>query len=151
MDEERKPLVDASAFVSNETLDYITLSTYDIANNYRNSTGIIAPLDDACAPEDQKSSIKSAVQYWVGAGISAEFLQIGLPAYGKIFNTTLEKGADLKPGTNGSLAYQPKTMPRHSLNDQTNAGSVESLEGDQASNDTCNIFWDFGSSYSVSL
>jgi GH18 family chitinase len=60
-------------WVANDALNYITVVTYDVASNYRELTGINAPLH-TCAPEGsgQRFSIEDAIKYWtVTAGVPA--------------------------------------------------------------------------------
>lgn len=84
--------------------------TYEMGHHYRHETGPHAPLyKNRKSPFDQQWSIEKSVEYWDSAGVPKSKIQIGIPAYGKIFNTTVAKGSDLKarPEYGDSLAYQP--------------------------------------------
>lgn len=117
LDKNQKYIEDASALVSKETLDWISIMSYEMGHHYRHWTGIHAPLHiGSKTPWDQKWSIARSVAYWHKAKIPLDKIQIGLPAYGKIFQTTLqgEAKAQLRPNPEfgGSLLYQPQEYPR---------------------------------------
>lgn len=108
---------DASALVATDTLDYISIMTYEMGHHYRKDTGIHAPLkSEGATPDDQTWSIEKSVKVWNDANIPLDRIQIGLPAYGKVFTTSLAVGEALSPRQEygGSLLYQPT----HFLRDQ---------------------------------
>ncbi|KAK9896213.1 glycoside hydrolase family 18 protein [Cystobasidium minutum MCA 4210] len=116
LDKNQKRVEDASALVSKDALDYISIMTYEMGHHYRHWTGIHAPLHISTkTPWDQRWSIARSVEYWLGAKIPADKIQIGLPGHGKILQTTLsgEAKASLKPNPeySGSRLYQIQDYP----------------------------------------
>ena len=66
-------------WVAKDALNYITVMSYDVASNYRELTGINAPLH-TCAPEGsgQRFSIEDAIKYWTAtAGVPANKVRLG--------------------------------------------------------------------------
>ena len=83
---------------------------YDVAGNWNELTGALAPLSHACAPPQQAYSAMSGFEYWTSTGFPASKLVLGVPAYSYIFNLTM--GPDLEKTNFGpipSFLYQNKT------------------------------------------
>ncbi|KAF9452782.1 glycoside hydrolase family 18 protein [Macrolepiota fuliginosa MF-IS2] len=69
-----------------QVLDYITIMNYDTKSTPSSGAGPDAPLDDSCAPSgSQFGSAKSSVSAWTSAGIPANQIVLGVPAYGHSF------------------------------------------------------------------
>lgn len=115
IDTDGAKVKDASALVATDTLDYISIMTYEMGHHYREDTGIHAPLRSGDAtPKDQTWSIEKSVKVWKDAKVPLDRIQIGLPAYGKVFTTSLTRGEALPPRQEygGSLLYQPTNFLR---------------------------------------
>lgn len=52
--------------------------------------------------------MKRSIKYWLGAGVPANKIQMGLPAYAKVFNSTLKPGPIAPNSTFDSPLYQPQ-------------------------------------------
>lgn len=82
-----------------QVFDHIAIMNYDLWGSWSNGVGPNAPLDDTCeTTERQQGSAVSAVKMWTDAGIPAEKLVLGVPAYGRTFkvikaNATTAGGA----------------------------------------------------------
>ncbi|KAI0661423.1 chitinase [Cubamyces menziesii] len=79
------PLTDVSGFA--KTLDWIEIMNYDVWGSWSDAVGPNAPLADACAPT-QDGSATSAVAAWTAAGMPANQIVLGVPAYGHSFYVT---------------------------------------------------------------
>ena len=83
-DPDGKPLTDVSSFA--KIFDHVTVMNYDIWGSWSPTVGPNAPLDDSCAsPANQIGSAASAVKAWTDAGMPANKLVLGVPAYGHSF------------------------------------------------------------------
>ncbi|KAF9564757.1 glycoside hydrolase family 18 protein, partial [Agrocybe pediades] len=88
------PWVDATGLPStnisqfSQVLDYIAIMNYDVKSNPSIGAGSSSPLDDTCAPEGAGfGSAVSAVKAWTEAGMPANQIVLGVPAYGHSFVT----------------------------------------------------------------
>lgn len=77
---------------------------YDIWGSWSSAVGPNAPLADACAPtQDQQGSATGAINSWTAAGMPANKIVLGVPAYGHSFSVTPQNAIQ-----GGSLvAYPP--------------------------------------------
>lgn len=87
-----KPFADATGQPSNnlsefsQVLDHIAIMNYDTKSTPSTGAGPNAPLDDSCAPSgSQFGSAKSSVGAWISAGVPANQIVLGAPAYGHSF------------------------------------------------------------------
>ncbi|KAF8631783.1 hypothetical protein AX17_004998 [Amanita inopinata Kibby_2008] len=86
-----KPYLDSSGAVADlsafsQVVDYIEIMNYDIKSSPSVGAGPSSPLDDSCAPPGaQLGSAVSAVKAWTDAGIPADKIVLGVPAYGHSF------------------------------------------------------------------
>lgn len=96
------PMTDVSGFAA--VLDHITIMNYDINGQWTTTTGVgpNAPLDDSCSNVQTGSAIKS-VKAWTDAGIPANQLILGVPAYGHSYNVTTSNAVD----SSGNLVDHP--------------------------------------------
>lgn len=79
-----QPSTNLSEF--SQVLDYISIMNYDTKSTPSSGAGPDAPLDDSCAPTaSQFGSARSAVSAWTAAGIPANQIALGVPAYGHSF------------------------------------------------------------------
>lgn len=79
-----QPSTNLSEF--SQVLDYIAIMNYDTKTTPSTGAGPNAPLDDSCAPSGaQFGSANSSVNLWTAAGIPANQLALGVPAYGHSF------------------------------------------------------------------
>jgi chitinase len=69
----------------NKYLDWIGIMTYDFHGSWSNHSGHNSPLYSS--PLDTCGSIDYSVNYYLSKGISREKLLIGIPLYGRIFNS----------------------------------------------------------------
>jgi chitinase len=66
-----------------QVLNYISIMNYDTKSTPSSGAEPNAPLDDACAPSgSQTGSARSSVSAWTTAGIPANQIVLGVPAYG---------------------------------------------------------------------
>ncbi|PPQ87480.1 hypothetical protein CVT25_008216 [Psilocybe cyanescens] len=86
------PWVDSTGFPSanisefSQVLDYIAIMNYDVKSNVSVGAGPSSPLDDSCAPVGARfGSAVSAVKDWTAAGMPANQIVLGVPAYGHSF------------------------------------------------------------------
>lgn len=84
-----KPFADATGQPSSNlsefgpVLDHITIMNYDTKSTPSTGAAPNAPLDDSCAPSgSQTGSARSSVGAWITAGIPANQIVLGVPAYG---------------------------------------------------------------------
>lgn len=70
----------------NKYLDWIGIMTYDFHGSWSNHSGHNSPLYSS--PLDTCGSIDYAVNYYLNKGISREKLLIGIPLYGRVFNSS---------------------------------------------------------------
>lgn len=100
---------DLSAF--NEVLDFIAIMNYDVRSNPSIGAGSSSPLDDSCAPPEARfGSAMSAVKMWTAAGMPADQIVLGVPAYGHSFVLTSS------PASNASSANGSRpdvTLPEY--------------------------------------
>ncbi|KAG8163849.1 hypothetical protein KVR01_005767 [Diaporthe batatas] len=101
---------DLSGFA--DALDYLMVMNYDLYGAWASTAGPNAPLDSACDTRNVMGSGKMGVQAWIDAGVPANKLTLGLPAYGHGFrvNQTSAIAADgtlnLYPPQNSSDRFQ---------------------------------------------
>lgn len=99
-----KPSTDVSGFA--KLFDYVTIMNYDIWGSWSPAVGPNAPLDDSCAsPANQMGSAASAVRAWINAGMPANQLVLGVPAYGHSFR--VRKQDAFAQGSTTQLASYP--------------------------------------------
>lgn len=109
---------EAKVLVAEGVLDWIIIMGYEMSSGYRHYTGPQAPLYiNSKHPWDLDWSIHKSVKYWAEeVGIPRDKIQLGLPAFGKIFQTRLkgEKKKELKPNKDfeNSFIYQPQKYPK---------------------------------------
>ena len=83
-DETGSPSKDVSGFA--EVFDHIVIMNYDVWGAWSSAVGPNAPLNDTCAaPQNQQGSAVSAVAAWTSAGMPANKIVLGVPAYGHAF------------------------------------------------------------------
>jgi chitinase len=75
-------------------LDWIDLMTYDFHNSLTPTTGHHAALQRSKTSAADERSVELAVKEYLGAGVPASKLLVGVPFYGRAF-------ADVKPEDNG--------------------------------------------------
>lgn len=80
-----KPMSDVSGFA--QVLNHIAIMAYDVYGTWSETgAGPNAPIQDTCAPtQKQLGSCASAVKAWSDAGIPANQLVLGVPAYGRSY------------------------------------------------------------------
>lgn len=75
---------------------------YDVRSNPSIGAGSSSPLDDSCAPPEASfGSAMSAVKMWTAAGMPADQIVLGVPAYGHSFVLTSTPAVNTS-NTNGS-------------------------------------------------
>jgi chitinase len=98
-----------------------------IQGSWSASVGPNAPLNDTCAPPSaQQGSAVSAVKSWTSAGIPANQLVLGVPAYGHSFVVTSENA--FESNTSSVLKpYPPFDSTQHPLGDgwDSDSGGVD--------------------------
>ncbi|ESK83904.1 glycoside hydrolase family 18 protein [Moniliophthora roreri MCA 2997] len=103
-DASSKPVTDVSGFA--KVFEHIVIMNYDVWGPWSSSVGPNAPLNDACAaPANQQGSAVSAVKAWTKAGMPAEKIVLGVPAYGHAF--TVKKEDAFEKGSTSKLAPYP--------------------------------------------
>ncbi|KAJ3051991.1 hypothetical protein HK097_007001 [Rhizophlyctis rosea] len=87
-----------------DDVSFMNLMTYDMHGGWDATTNHQAPLYDATpgGNPDTALSIDTAVQAWMDAGLPASKINLGLPFYGRRWNSV--------PATNSGL-YQPGQSP----------------------------------------
>ncbi|KAH6915081.1 endochitinase [Coprinopsis sp. MPI-PUGE-AT-0042] len=100
-----QPSTNVTAFA--RVLDYVAVMNYDLWGPWSATVGPNAPLDDGCAPaESRGGSATSAIQRWTAAGIPANQLVLGVPAYGHSFRVR-RKDAYVNGSTSVLASYPP--------------------------------------------
>lgn len=87
---------------------------HEMGHAYRTETGIHAPWKlGAKTPKDQQWYILKSIEYWTGANVPADKIQVGLASYGKTFNTTQPPGTKEPPVNTDydSRLYQKQIPP----------------------------------------
>ncbi|TFK44302.1 glycoside hydrolase [Crucibulum laeve] len=108
VDASGQPSADVSAF--SQVLDYMAIMNYDIRSSPTTGAGSSSPLDDSCAPSGaQFGSATSAVKAWTTAGMPADKILLGVPAYGHSY--TITSGAELLNGSDSILGAYPQYNP----------------------------------------
>jgi chitinase len=99
---------DLSGFAS--VLDYLMIMNYDIYGAWASTAGPNAPLDSACDKRNIMGSGKMGMQAWLDAGVPANKLVLGLPAYGHGFrvNETSAMGSSGTAGQGTLQLYPPQ-------------------------------------------
>ena len=71
-----------------EIVDHIFLMAYDLQGPWDAATGFNAPLyAPSDGPSRYRSSVDGGVSAWLGAGVPAEKLVLGMPLYGYIYQS----------------------------------------------------------------
>ncbi|KAF8895737.1 glycoside hydrolase superfamily [Gymnopilus junonius] len=100
------PSANVSQF--SQVLDFIEIMNYDIKSNPASGAGSSSPLNDSCAPVGARfGSAVSAVDAWMAAGIPADKIVLGVPAYGHSFVTPTQS----TEVSNGSSSSSNSTLP----------------------------------------
>jgi len=106
-----QPSTNLSEF--SEVLDHIAIMNYDTKSTPSTGAGPNAPLDDSCAPNGaQLGSAASSVNLWTAAGIPANQIALGVPAYGHSF--VIPPSVTLSQQSNGAattLSLYPMYTP----------------------------------------
>ncbi|ESK94160.1 glycoside hydrolase family 18 protein [Moniliophthora roreri MCA 2997] len=98
------PITDVSGFA--KVFEHIVIMNYDVWGPWGSTVGPNAPLNDTCAaPANQQGSAVSAVNAWIKAGMPAEKIVLGVPAYGHGF--TVKKEDAFQKGSTTKLAKYP--------------------------------------------
>jgi len=87
-------------------LDWIGCMTYDYYGTWTDHSGHNAPL--YAAPGEQEGSAHQGIQYLLSIGISSENILIGIPFFGKEFNTSELYG----PSTGGNALNYSQIVPK---------------------------------------
>ncbi|EPQ59486.1 glycoside hydrolase [Gloeophyllum trabeum ATCC 11539] len=88
-DQNGQPLKNVTPFAS--VLDWILIMNYDVWGSSSNP-GPNAPLSNACGNSTQpEANAYSAIGAWVGAGMPASKIVLGVPSYGYISRSTATK------------------------------------------------------------
>lgn len=82
---------DAAALA--DSVDFISVPSYDFHGSWEPVTGHTAPLSSA--PGDA-NSVESAMNYWKSRGVPAEKLLVGIATYGQTFSLSSPTGQ--RPG-----------------------------------------------------
>lgn len=89
-----------------KVLDFVAIMNYDIKSNPSLGAGPSSPLDDSCAPVGARfGSAMSAVHAWTSAGMPANKIVLGVPAYGHSFVIQASSGSGSTQ--NASLSQYP--------------------------------------------
>ncbi|KAF8973025.1 glycoside hydrolase superfamily [Flammula alnicola] len=103
VDSTGSPSANISEFST--VLDYIAIMNYDVKSNPAIGAGPSSPLNDSCAPVGARfGSAASAVNDWTAAGMPANQIVLGVPAYGHSFVLSPSSG---KSGQNFTLKEYP--------------------------------------------
>jgi chitinase len=98
------PGKDLSAFA--KVLDWVAIFDYDICGPWSSAVCANSPLDDTCeTPDFRFGSATSGVKAWTEAGIPANKLVLGVPAYGHSFR--VRKADAFVNGTNTLASHPP--------------------------------------------
>lgn len=101
---------DLSGFA--DVLDYIMIMNYDLYGMWSTNAGPNAPLASACDARNNQGSATSGINAWIAAGVPADKIVLGVPAYGHGFRvnatSALGNGTELNmyPNFNGSDRFQ---------------------------------------------
>ncbi|KAJ7197124.1 glycoside hydrolase family 18 protein [Mycena rebaudengoi] len=112
-------------------LDFIAVMVYDISGPWSAAVGANAPLNDACAPEAQRSgSAVSGVAAWNAAAIPLNQLVLGVASYGHSFRVA--KADASKKGSKTELAlYAPFDAVNRPVGDAWNGTPGVDVCGNQ--------------------
>ncbi|KAG6831777.1 hypothetical protein H0H92_007929 [Tricholoma furcatifolium] len=114
-----------------QVLDYIVIMNYDIPSTPSSGVGPSSPLNDNCAPAiDQHGSAQSAITAWTQAGMPADQIVLGVPAYGHSYR--VPQDVAFADQSNLSLA----AYPEYDANDAP-TGDVWSGDGGL---DVCGVY-----------
>ncbi|VDB82806.1 unnamed protein product [Peniophora sp. CBMAI 1063] len=86
-----------------ELLDYIAIMNYDIYGSWCDTAGPNAPLYSTCSTQNNQGSAEVGIQSWIDAGVPANKLVLGVPAYGHSFSVSEEDALT----ANGTLNAYP--------------------------------------------
>jgi chitinase len=143
VDSEGHPSTNVSAF--GEVLDYISIMNYDIWGNWSSAVGPNAPLNDSCAESsEQKGSAVSAVIAWTDAGMPADQIVLGVPAYGRSYSVAPSDA--FETGTKTLAAYPAFNSSNQPLGDKwddgggTDAGGTDACGNCSASGGTFTLW-----------
>lgn len=79
-----------------EIVDHIFLMAYDLHGPWDASTGLNAPLyPSSDGPARSRASVDGGISAWLGRGVPAEKLVLGMPLYGYIFQGVSSRGNGL--------------------------------------------------------
>lgn len=101
---------DLSGFA--DVLDYIMIMNYDLYGMWSTNAGPNAPLASACDSRNNQGSATSGINAWIAAGVPADKIVLGVPAYGHGFRvnatSALGNGTELNmyPNFNSSDRFQ---------------------------------------------
>lgn len=86
-----------------EIVDHVFLMAYDLHGPWDPHTGFNAPL---CAPSGDparcRGSVDGGISAWLGRGVPAEKLVLGMPLYGYIYQDVSGRGSGLFSGFTGA-------------------------------------------------
>jgi chitinase len=102
------------------------IMNYDIWGSWSSSVGPNAPLNDSCAPTtDQEGSAVSAVVAWTAAGMPANQIILGVPAYGHSFSVNQADALDASGNIQLYAPFNKGQQPPGDKWDSTAGGTDE--------------------------
>lgn len=93
-----------------ETVDHVFLMTYDFSGPWSSRSGFNAPLHGT-------DSVESVVKAWLGKGVAAEKLVLGMPLYGYIYQGVSSTGSGLNSSFTSARSVTYNAMKSTYLTD----------------------------------
>ncbi|KAG6334466.1 hypothetical protein ID866_4628 [Astraeus odoratus] len=136
VDSSGTPVTDASGFA--QQLDWIEIMNYDVFGSFSSVTGPNAPLNDSCSPNPSGSAV-SAVAAWSQAGVPANQIVLGVPAYSHSFSVPSSTAA---PNNQIQLytSFSSSNTPQGDAWDYIPSGSTDACGNSVGPNGVFN-FW----------